>query len=203
MAFNPNIHHRQSIRMPGYDYSQAGAYFITLCTHQRAHLFGEIIDGRMTLNDAGLIAQNCWNAIPEHFPLVYLDEFIIMPNHIHGIVVINNVGEIHESPNEHTRHVRANNHSPNEHKRHVRAIHESPLQMTIVERRNMIIPKLIGRFKMQAAKQINLGRYTPGIPVWQRNYWERIIRDEREMQSVRQYIRNNPAQWQHDDLNDM
>ena len=153
------------------------------------HLFGEIIDGRMVLNDAGLIVQNCWHAIPTHFPTAFLDECVIMPNHMHGIVVINNVGAIHESPNEKPRNIRA--------------IHESPVQMTIVERRNMIIPKLIGRFKMQAAKQINILRNTPGTPIWQRNYWERIIRDEREMLLVRQYIRNNPAQWQHDDLNDV
>ena len=189
MAFNPDLHQRQSIRMPSHVYSQPGAYFITVCTHQRAHLFGEIIDGRMLLNEAGLIAQNCWHAIPEHFPLVYLDECVIMPNHMHGVVVINDVGAIHESPRRFAHPQRA--------------IHESPLQLNIVARRNMTIPKLVGRFKMQAAKKINILRNTPGTPIWQRNYWERIIRDEPELQSVRQYIRNNPAQWQHDDLNDM
>jgi putative transposase len=189
MAFNPNIHHRQSIRITNHDYSQSGAYFITVCTHQRAHMFGEIIDGRMVLNGAGLIVQNCWHKISTHFSMAFMDEWVIMPNHMHGIIVINNVGAIHESPNEKPRNIRA--------------IHESPLQMTIIARRNMIIPKLIGRFKMQAAKQINTRRNTPGIPIWQRNYWERIIRDEHEMQSVRQYICNNPAQWPQDDLNDM
>ena len=184
MAYNPNIHHRKSIRLPSHDYSQTGAYFITVCTHQRTHLFGEIIDGNMILNEIGRILLKCWREIPEHFSMVRVDEFIIMPNHMHGIIVIDAVGAIHESP-RYTAHPQ-------------RAIHESPLQINIVARRNMIIPKLVGRFKMQAAKQINIFRNTPITPIWQRNYWERIIRTEQEMQLVRQYIRNNPVQWQHD-----
>ncbi|HNK83929.1 MAG TPA: hypothetical protein PKL41_01895, partial [Flavobacteriales bacterium] len=80
--------HRRSIRLKGYDYTQAGAYFVTACTHERAHLFGDVDNGMMAPNAMGMVAQRCWDAIPEHMPMVALDEFVVMPNHIHGIIVI-------------------------------------------------------------------------------------------------------------------
>ncbi len=93
MKYDPQKHHRRSIRLKGYDYSQAGAYFVTICTQNRECLFGDIVDGEMMLNDAGQMVEQCWYDIPLHFPHAGLDEFVVMPNHIHGIVVINaNVG---------------------------------------------------------------------------------------------------------------
>ncbi|MBW2704487.1 MAG: transposase, partial [Deltaproteobacteria bacterium] len=86
-------HHRRSIRLKGYDYGQAGAYFVTICAWDRACLFGDVVEDRMRLNDAGRIAEACWLAIPEHFPLVELDAFVVMPNHVHGIIVIADTGE--------------------------------------------------------------------------------------------------------------
>lgn len=88
MAFDPKRHHRQSIRVQGYDYSQAGAYFVTVVTHQRECLFGKIENGEMILNELGKIADECWRAIPEHFPFVELGMHVIMPNHMHGMIVI-------------------------------------------------------------------------------------------------------------------
>ena len=88
MKYNPATHHRKSIRLRGYDYSQAGAYFVTVCIQNRECLFGDIVDGEMVLNDAGCFVQNVWNDLPNHYPHVELDHFIIMPNHFHGIVVI-------------------------------------------------------------------------------------------------------------------
>ena len=79
---------RRSIRLQGYDYSQPGAYFVTICTHNRVSLFGDIVNGEMRMNDAGRAAEECWSAIPEHFHRTQLDEFVIMPNHIHGLVII-------------------------------------------------------------------------------------------------------------------
>jgi len=110
--FNPNIHHRRSIRLKGYDYSQAGLYFITICVQNKACLFGKIIVGannhlppnnhlphlpdnhlpKMILNDAGIIANECWLDIPKHFPNSVLHEYIVMPNHVHGIIELTNVG---------------------------------------------------------------------------------------------------------------
>src|SRR5664279_4503146 len=86
MKHNPQIHPRKSIRLKGYDYSQAGLYFITICVHDRKCLFGEIVGDEMILNDFGKIADECWLNIPEHFPNAFLQEYIIMPNHVHGIV---------------------------------------------------------------------------------------------------------------------
>ena len=86
--YNPQHHHRRSIRLKGYDYTRPGAYFITIVTHDRSHWFGQVVDGKMRLNDFGHAAEQCWRAIPEHFPHVRLDEFVIMPNHVHGILWI-------------------------------------------------------------------------------------------------------------------
>jgi putative transposase len=89
MSYNPEIHHRRSIRLKDYDYSSGGAYFITICVKNRECLFGEIIEGKMNLSEIGEIAHNNWLNIPEHFNNVILDEFVVMPNHIHGILILN------------------------------------------------------------------------------------------------------------------
>jgi REP element-mobilizing transposase RayT len=88
MTFNPDIHHRRSIRLRDYDYSQVGAYFVTICAWQRECLFGEIVDGEMRLNEMGRIICAVWNDLPNHYRHVELDEFVAMPNHVHGIIVI-------------------------------------------------------------------------------------------------------------------
>jgi putative transposase len=88
MPYDPDKHHRRSIRIPGYDYGRVGAYFVTICTHQRKCLFGQVSDGEMHLSGIGLIADECWRATPDHFDDVELDAYVIMPNHVHGIVII-------------------------------------------------------------------------------------------------------------------
>jgi putative transposase len=173
--YDPQIHHRRSIRLKKYDYSREGLYYITLCVKDRFHLFGQIINEQMALNEYGEIVKTEWLKIPETRPNIQLGEYIVMPDHFHGIIIIgaDSVGAIlggaiHESP------------QPN----------ESPLQ-----RRKMVLPKIIGRFKMVSSKQINLLRNTPGIPVWQRDYYEHIIRDERAFLNISSYIINNPRNW--------
>src|ERR1035437_1338664 len=91
MQYNPKIHHRRSIRLKGYDYSQEGMYFITICVQDRECLFGEIVQQIMILNDAGKIAEQCWLSIPEHFPNAILHEYVVMPNHIHGIIELSGI----------------------------------------------------------------------------------------------------------------
>ncbi|MEN9980037.1 MAG: transposase [candidate division WOR-3 bacterium] len=161
--------------MDGYDYSQPGGYFITLCTKNRECLLGSVKDGEVRLNKHGEIVQSEWLRASKGFHGVIVDQFIIMPNHLHAIILIsNNVG----------------------------AIHELPLQVagvnTQTARRRMLLPMIIGRFKMQSAKYINQTRNTADKPVWQRNYYEHIIRNDDELNKIREYIINNPLQWQFD-----
>ncbi|ABB31308.1 hypothetical protein GeomeDRAFT_1864, partial [Geobacter metallireducens RCH3] len=176
MTYNPDIHHRRSIRLREYDYSSGGVYFVTMCVQGRECLFGGVVDGVMQLNEAGRMVVGTWHGLAERFPNMTTDEFIVMPNHVHGIMVV----------------------QENEIGGGVGAIHELPLQ---VARRNMVIPKIIGYFKMNTAKQINIMRGSAGIPVWQRNYYERVIRDEREFTSIREYIRCNLLKWADDEEN--
>ena len=98
--YDPLRHHRHSIRLKGYDYTRPGAYFVTICTHERICLFGDVVNGKMELNEYGDIAQECWLAIPEHFANARLDAFVIMPNHVHGIIILteSSVGATHASP---------------------------------------------------------------------------------------------------------
>ncbi len=173
MPYNPEIHHRRSIRLKGYVYSQAGTYFVTICTQGRRCLFGDIINGETALNDAGKIAQQCWLEIPNHFPNTELDEFVIMPNHIHGIIFINDI-------------VGAKNFSPlrNESKPH------SP---------SKTIGSNVRGFKIGVTKWLR--QNTDIYNVWQRNYYEHIIRDERDLNQIRDYIINNPIKWALDEYN--
>jgi len=206
MKYNPQIHHRRSIRLQGYDYSQNGAYFITLCTHNRECLFGQIQNGQMILNEYGKMVEQCWNNLSNHYDNIELDAYVIMPNHFHGIILItdnvdnvDNVRAIRELPI----------HELPRQRKHELPIHELPIhelprqqqKQRQQQRRKMLLPKIVGRFKTNSAKQINQMRNTPGISVWQRNYYEHIIRDEKSLENIRNYIINNPAKWQDDDYN--
>ena len=170
---------RRSIRLRDYDYSLPGSYFITMCVKDRKNLFGNIVNGEMRLNQYGRIVQTTWNDIPHHYSGVLLDEFIIMPNHIHGIIIITNesVGAIPAIKMADLRH-------------------ESPLRMSVKERRRMLLSKIIGRFKMNSSKIINTIQNTPGKTLWQRNYYEHIIRNEKSYHRIQDYIINNPHRWQ-------
>jgi putative transposase len=167
-------HDRKSIRLKDYDYSTPGEYFITICTYNRECIFGEVIDEEMRLSREGNIVNQEIKKIPEYYPNIEMDTFIIMPNHIHGIIVLTEP---------------------------VGAIHESPLRMTQYQRRIMKLPKIIGRYKMITAKEINILRRSSGVPIWQRGYYEHIIRNERELNNIHDYIANNPVKWFYDDEN--
>jgi REP element-mobilizing transposase RayT len=183
MRYDPEKHHRRSIRLKGYDYTQAGAYFVTICTKDRACLFGHVADGVMRLNQMGHIVRQCWLAIPDHVPHVLLDEFVVMPNHVHGIIVImptHDVGATHASPR------------PN---------HDTPTRPRGPQRQSL--GSIVGSFKSAVTKRINELRGTPGAPVWQRNYYEHIIRNDDDMARIRKYIVNNPLQWALDRENPM
>ncbi len=172
------IHHRKSIRLKGYDYSQPGFYFITIVTKYREYLFGEIKNGEMILNDAGKIAKKYWLEIPVHFPNTRLHSFIVMPNHIHGIIEIT-VGAKNVSPQRDS--------SPQPFRSPSKTIG------SIVRGVKIGITKW---FHQQFSDKFPIGQ-----SVWQRNYWEHIILNEDEYNRISQYITNNPAQWKIDKLN--
>lgn len=179
MKFNPEIHHRKSIRLRGFDYSQPGCYFVTVCTAQKRHLLGRIVDGVMHPNDAGRMVDAIWRELPARHP-VSLDEYVIMPNHFHGIVRIEAiVGARFIAPNLSRQAVRPKG-----------TMNGVPT-----------IGKIVHDLKARCTHAINQSRSTPGVPVWQRNYWERVIRNEAELASTREYIRNNSKQWELDELN--
>jgi REP element-mobilizing transposase RayT len=196
MPYDPNKHHRRSIRLRGYDYSQPGTYFITIVTHNRQCLFGEIINGAMVLNEAGFIARKCWLEIPSHFPHAQLDEFIVMPNHIHGIIVIRdndhigvknidieNAGAKNFSPPPPL----SNNFSPPSFN------HFSPQPFKSPSR---TIGSIVRGFKIGVTKWFR--QNTDIYNVWQRNYYEHIVRNEKEFNNIRRYIINNPVNWAND-----
>ena|GEM_PF-93119 len=183
---------RRSIRLQGYDYSQSGAYFVTICTRNRACLFGKIIDGEMELNDAGRMVEKCWYEIPAHFPHAQLDEFAVMPNHVHGIVGITNDActngaNIGANGGMDTgMNIGAN----------VGAKNFSPLRNAPQQRSNSTsrtIGSIVRGFKIGVTKWMR--QHTTVRDVWQRNYWEHIVRNDHELNKIREYIINNPAQW--------
>ena len=175
MRFNPEIHHRRTIRLPGYDYSEPGAYFVTLVTRGHECLFGEVCDGRVLLNKWGGIVHEEWVMSEGVRHEIALDTFVVMPNHLHGIVIIKDAG---------ITGVR------------IRATGRSPLPISGPGKRSL--GAFIAGFKSAATKRINIDRHLPGVPVWQRNYFEHIIRGETSLGRIREYIVNNPQQWELD-----
>ncbi len=173
MICNPDRNHRRSIRLKGYDYSQVGCYFITICTHNREMSFGNVVDGLMKLNEYGKMVANTWNDLPNHNHNIQMDNFVIMPNHVHGVIVINDVG---------TDTVGAGSEPTPTKKKH----------------KHHGLPEIIRQFKTFSARRINKIRQSPDIHVWQRNYFEHIIRNENEMNRIRKYISENSSKWDMD-----
>ena len=187
MPYNPNIHHRRSIRLKGYDYSQAGLYFITICCQDRACLFGKITDGKMILNEMGIIAQREWLKTTEIRPNVELGEFVIMPNHMHGIIRLLGRGELH-SPYSEMGVFNTPQRSDNN---YIMGECNSPPQGP-----SNNIGAIVRGYKSSVTKQLNL--LNIGRAVWQRNYHEHIIRNESSYQTISNYIINNPVKWNDD-----
>lgn len=168
---NPtSFHRRHSLRLPDYDYTQPGAYFITLVTWKRSMLFGEVREGEFEGNAYARLVDRVWGALPNHFH-VELDEMVIMPNHVHGILwLLEKDGD------------RSDAH---------------PTRGAV----SGSLAAVVGNLKSVIAKKINGLRRSPGAPVWQRNYYEHIIRDEKALDQIRKYIRENPLRWELDEEN--
>jgi REP element-mobilizing transposase RayT len=144
----------------GYDYTQPGAYFVTICTRDRVCLFGEVVGGQMQLNELGRLVEWTWQDLSNHVANIVLDAFVVMPNHVHGIIIIVGAGS-------------------------------EPAPTT----KQYGLPEIVRQFKTFSALRINEQRGTPGAPVWQRNYYEHIIRTEDSLARIREYIAGNPLRW--------
>ena len=173
------------MRIKGYDYTRAGAYFVTICAAGRACLFGDIVAEEMRLTAVGEVAASVWQALPLHFPDLFLGSWVVMPNHFHGIVVLGGrAGEASATASTDDNQTAAD---------------ASPLPHGTAPGS---LGAVVQNFKAVSTRKINRLRGTAGAPVWQRNYWERIIRrsDERELTAIEAYIRTNPANWNADKL---
>lgn len=179
--YDPAKHHRRSIRLPGHDHAAGGTYFVTINTAERRKHFGTLVNGRMAHNEAGRMAADCWRAIPDHFPHASLDEWIIMPDHVHGIITIASGGRADDGAS--TSHA-CRDASPSI----VRAKDFSPLRSPLPcgTGTSRTLGSIVRGFKIGVTKSL-------GESPWQRNYYEIIVRDELALNAIRAYIRNNPA----------
>jgi putative transposase len=181
---------RRSIRLGGYDYSYPGAYFVTVCAAQRGLLFGWISDSRVVENANASIVRDCWLDLPNHYPHISLDAFVVMPDHIHGIIVLLDsfgVGDVRKDDARAGFKGRAGlKPAPTDGDPFVDAGVRHGL------------PEIVRALKTYSARRINATRGTPGASVWQRGYYERIVRDERELNLTRKYIASNPRNWRTD-----
>jgi putative transposase len=195
MPFNPLIHHRRSIRLPGFDYARPGAYYVTIDVIRMRPLFGEIINGVMRLNELGKIVSDYWCGVPGHFPNVELDDFIIMPDHMHGIIILrdNRIprrGEV-SSPTVSAPAVSAPPAAPMD----IAPTFTGDVSSSQRLPQKTSLGRVVAYFKYGSTKYINAVRGSPGDHVWQRDYYDHIIRDENDMSRIRKYIRNNPAAY--------
>jgi len=167
MPYDPERHHRRSIRYRGWDYASDGWYFVTINTFGGEPLLSEVVDGEMILTNLGEIVEDEWCKTAQIRGYIHLDTYVVMPNHVHGIVAIIPDGTLPDA----TAGLRPNGLRPHS------------------------LSSIVGQFKSVTTKRINSVRRTPGAPVWQRNYYERIIRNDHEPAHIRRYIFMNPARW--------
>lgn len=183
MAVEPNRYERRSIRLKNYDYHQPNAYFVTICTLNRFHLFGEINDGEMWLSSVGEMINTIWFEIPIYYPNVDIDAFVIMPNHIHGIIILLENHTVGAVPCDRPKPGQPQGVAP-----------------------TLSLPEVLHRFKSLTTKRYIDGVKYSGWPpfpgrLWQRNYWEHVIRNRRTLEAVRRYIMHNPMRWDMDRYN--
>jgi putative transposase len=182
-SYDPAIHHRRSIRLKGYDYATAGAYFLTLCAQGQHHLFGEIVGGDMLLNELGDIVTEEWARTPDVRREVVLDAYVVMPNHLHGVLLIDRAKMRAAVPRTGRMPYGRMPYAPTL---------RSPTQTA---------GSIVRGFKAAVTHRVGALCGTPNVRVWQRNYYEHVIRDDGDLDSIRAYIANNPLRWAEDDYN--
>ncbi len=174
-----NRHHRHSMRLKEYDYTNEGGYFVTVVTQGRETLFGEVVNEEMILNEFGKIVENTWFDLIHHNLDIELDEFIVMPNHVHWIIIIEKDSEL---------------------------INTMPTSVgagsePAPTRKHQSLSEIVRQFKTFSARRINQLRNTPGLRIWQRNFYDHIIRDEKDYENIANYIALNPLGWDQDKEN--
>jgi REP-associated tyrosine transposase len=185
--------HRRSVRLPGYDYSQPGAYFITICTHRGECLFADPVLRR--------VVETMWLGMPRHFPRLSLDAWVLMPNHFHGVPILSDVhvvGAMHSQEGLSQRQASHQAERPSmtpDSGRNASPLRSPPGAIP------GSVGAIIGNFKSVTARRVNQIRRTPGALVWQRNYYVHIIRTARALTAIREYIAGNPARWRLDKYN--
>ena len=211
MKFDPEKHHRRSVRLKRYNYTGSNAYFVTICSYQKECLFGTISNGQMNLNMSGECVKKAWLETVDKRTNIRLDDFVIMPNHFHGILWLTSRGTACRAPEMHDDYKRRG------------TARCAPLACRAPEMQNEIsilgaarraptreqfgkpvpnsLPTIIRSFKSATTKLINENRNAPGTPVWQRNYYEHIIHSHKELQQTIEYIRFNPSRWADDEEN--
>jgi len=185
-----NKYRIESARLKNWDYSSPGYYFITICTKNRECLFGEIVNGKIVPNKYGEILENCWNDLPNHYPNLKLDQFVVMPNHVHGIIIIeynNNTIDYQGVPVE-TGLKPVSTGTPG-------------TPGTSVKTHGLF--EFIRALKTFSARRINEHRQTPGTSVWQTRFHDHIIRDDDELNRIRKYIIENPSNWKMDEYTEV
>ncbi|MEM9276178.1 MAG: transposase [Cyanobacteria bacterium P01_F01_bin.143] len=193
MKYDPQHHNRRSIRLPKYDYSRSGLYFVTICTYQKLNWFGEIRDDKICLNQIGKIVAREWLRSSEIRQEIELDEWVVMPNHLHGIMIINqsnNDGNIRKLTDPNTNNLGAHSDA-----------HSGASLAPLRERKPCSLSSFVAGFKSAVTKQVREICQEPDFRLWQRNYYESVIRDRQQLNNVRRYIINNPLCWKEDPEN--
>jgi REP element-mobilizing transposase RayT len=225
MPYDQNRHHRHSIRLKVYDYVSMGAYYVTICAAQRGSVFGRSVGGKMRLNAIGRLVHATWLSVPEHHPHVALDAFVVMPDHVHGIIVFIDRGGAtgdgdacrdshcgHCVGVEHARPLRnaggdvdatdegdVRDGGGNAHNVYDKNAHNPNGAAIVTAARHTphvvagSLGAVVRAFKSAATREVNLYRRTPGAALWQRNYYDHIVRDEADLARIRRYIAANPA----------
>jgi putative transposase len=186
MTYDARLHHRRSIRLKDYDYAQQGAYYLTICIHERRFCLGEVEAGQVRLSDAGQMVNSWWVELAEKFKGIELDYYVVMPNHIHGIVVIGGDGvgaDLGVRPRE-----------------------EWQIKRGQTQRSAPTLGEMVQWFKTMSTNDYIRNVKTGSFPrfnkyFWQRNYYEHVIRNDEDLNRAREYIQLNPLKWEEDDLN--
>ena len=224
MKYDPKRRRSESIRLKGYDYSQPGAYFVTICSYNRIPIFGHVVDGEMHLNEYGKVVDEFWDNVALHFPNVEIDVSVVMPNHVHAVIVIKDTGEGtsplqknrptlgQKDAGEGTSPLQKNRStlgqkdkgegtSPLQGNRPVLGQRDKGEGTSPLQKNKPTLGQIVAYYKYQTIKLIKQMGVRHDKPVWQKDYYDHIIRNEDDLNEVRQYVLYNSSKWEMDKNN--